>query len=94
MVEADPSSLLARTYESTSIPVNSYHHQAVKDLAPGLRVSGRSEDGLIEAVELPDRTFALGVQWHPEMMFEAHSEHLAPFRQLVTAALSRRLAVA
>jgi len=91
VVTANPDSTLARAYRSTEIKVNSYHHQAVKDLAPGLAVSGHAEDGLVESVELPDRTFVLGVQWHPEMMFREHPEHLEPFKQLVEAAISRKL---
>lgn len=91
-VTASTGSLLASAYESTRIHVNSYHHQAVKDLAGSLRASARAGDGLVEAVELPDRTFVLGVQWHPEMMFHKHPEHLAPFKHLVEAALARRLA--
>jgi gamma-glutamyl-gamma-aminobutyrate hydrolase PuuD len=47
-------------------PVSSRHHQAVKRLGRGLRVVSLSDDGLIEAVELPRRRFALGVQFHPE----------------------------
>jgi putative glutamine amidotransferase len=48
--------------------VNSWHHQAIKDLAPGLRVTARSRDGLIEAIESdnPDMPPIIGVQWHPE----------------------------
>jgi putative glutamine amidotransferase len=90
-VTAESDSLLAATYESTAIPVNSYHHQGIKDLAPALRVAGRAEDGLVEAVELPGKRFVLGVQWHPEMMFHEHSDHLAPFKYLVEAASARRL---
>ena len=93
-VSAESGSLLAFSYELNSIPVNSYHHQAVKNVAPGLTVSARSEDGLVEAVEMPGKSFVLGVQWHPEMMFEVHPEHLAPFKQLVIAAIARRLAYA
>lgn len=50
-----------------SLPVNSMHHQAIKDVAPGLVVSAVAPDGVVEAVEL-DRgdQFLLGVQWHPE----------------------------
>jgi putative glutamine amidotransferase len=45
----------------------SHHHQGVEALGEGLRVGARSpEDGLVEAIELPDRSFVLGVQWHPE----------------------------
>lgn len=47
--------------------VNSFHHQAVLDLGDGLIATGRADDGVIEAVEVPDAG-ALGVQWHPELM--------------------------
>ena len=43
-----------------------HHHQALARLAPGLRVTGRADDGTVEAVEAPGQAFALGVQWHPE----------------------------
>lgn len=46
--------------------VNSKHHQAVKTAAPGLLISARASDGIIEAVEHPEKRFVLGVQWHPE----------------------------
>ena len=47
--------------------MKSHHHQGVAELGEGLVVSGRAvEDGLAEAIELPDRNFALGVLWHPE----------------------------
>jgi putative glutamine amidotransferase len=46
--------------------VNSRHHQAVKQIAPGLIVSATAPDGVIEAVEDPSLRFCLGVQWHPE----------------------------
>lgn len=48
--------------------VNSYHHQAVKDLAEGFRVTARSDDGVIECIERIGDSFICGVQWHPEMM--------------------------
>ncbi|MCC6793050.1 MAG: gamma-glutamyl-gamma-aminobutyrate hydrolase family protein [Thermomicrobiales bacterium] len=91
-VVAEPGSLLSAAYGATEIPVNSYHHQAVKDVAPGLHASAASPDGLVESVEIPGKRFVLGVQWHPEMMFESDPLHLAPFRQLVEAAAARRLA--
>jgi putative glutamine amidotransferase len=46
--------------------VNSRHHQAVKDVAAGFRVSATAPDGVIEAIEDPDARFCIGVQWHPE----------------------------
>ncbi len=46
--------------------VSCHHHQALARLAPGLEVTGRAGDGTVEAVEVPGRAFAIGVQWHPE----------------------------
>jgi putative glutamine amidotransferase len=85
-------SLLADLYGNDTLGVNSFHHQAIKNLAPDLEIAARSEDGLVEAVCLPSQSFVLGVQWHPEMMFERHPEQLAPFKALVKAAQARRLA--
>jgi len=59
-------SLLHRITGRLSIPVNSAHHQAVKDLPASIIVNGRSADGVIEGLEDPARRFCLGVQWHPE----------------------------
>lgn len=50
--------------------VNSYHHQALKGIGKGLIASASSEDGIVEAVELPGEQFVVGVQWHPERMVE------------------------
>lgn len=64
------------------IRVNSTHHQAVED--PGaLRIVGRSPDGVVEAIEGQGPAFALGVQWHPELLDVAGQ---APFRMLIQAA--------
>ena len=65
-VRLDPASRLAQLIDETDIAVNSLHHQAVKTIAPLLRVTGKSEDGVIEAIESPERSFLIAVQWHPE----------------------------
>ena len=70
----DKDTLLAqlmreRLSDTDSCDVNSRHHQAVKDLAPGFRVSATAPDGVIEAIEDPNARFCLGVQWHPENFF-------------------------
>jgi putative glutamine amidotransferase len=65
-VRLDPDSRLAQLIDETDIQVNSLHHQAVKTIAPQLRVTGKSEDGVIEALESPQRRFLVAVQWHPE----------------------------
>lgn len=67
----DTDSLLAslmqeRLNDSDALAVNSRHHQAVKDVAPGFKVTATAPDGIIEAIEDPSAPFCLGVQWHPE----------------------------
>lgn len=61
---------LATVFSKQSLPVNSFHHQGIHMLGSSLRVSARAEDGLIEAIEHVDARFAIGVQWHPEKMFD------------------------
>jgi putative glutamine amidotransferase len=65
-VRLDPGSRLAQLIDETNIDVNSLHHQAVKTVAPQLKVTGTSEDGVIEALESDDRRFLIAIQWHPE----------------------------
>lgn len=55
---------------STSLRVNSFHHQAVNRVANDFVATAFSEDGVIEAIELPGDRYVLGVQWHPEMLFD------------------------
>jgi len=68
LVEDD--SMLAKIAGAGEMMVNSYHHQAIDRLAPGFRVTARSEDGVIEAIEptrdLAEKRFLLALQWHPE----------------------------
>ncbi len=59
-------SLLRRIAGTARVPVNSAHHQAVKDVAPGAVVDAVAPDGVIEGIEVPGRRFCIGVQWHPE----------------------------
>lgn len=83
------SGLLAEVYGAAEIGANSFHHQGVRDVGAGLVVTGTTPDGLVESVAMPDKAYVLGVQWHPEAMFEKRQEHEAPFRALVAAALKR-----
>jgi gamma-glutamyl-gamma-aminobutyrate hydrolase PuuD len=84
-VEVSPGTLLARIAGRPRGFVNSFHHQAVGRLAPGLRVAARSMDGVVEAVEGPG-AFCLGVQWHPERDGCDESLGRALFGELVRAA--------
>jgi len=68
------------------LDVNSRHHQAVNEPAPGLLVTACASDGLIEAFELPGHHFCVGVQWHPEN-FRAILEHRNIFESFISAAI-------
>lgn len=65
--------------------VNSYHHQAVKTLADGLKVMALSEDGLVEAAEVPNQRFAIAVQWHPEFSYENNEDSIKIIQAFVDA---------
>lgn len=68
--------------------VNSRHHQSVGRVGGSLEVSATSEDGVVEAIERPDATFCLGVQWHPENFWRT-GEFRPLFDSFVAAALQR-----
>jgi putative glutamine amidotransferase len=65
-VAIEPGTLLHRTVGSATMHVNSAHHQAVKDVGPGVRINARAPDGVVEGIEFPGKRFCLGVEWHPE----------------------------
>lgn len=70
-VEVVAGSKLGEVLGPGPLSVNSFHHQAIDRLGEGLSVSGRCPgDGVIEAVEMTDRSFVLGVQWHPESFWK------------------------
>lgn len=68
------------------ININSYHHQAVKEVADGYKVSALAKDGIIEAIESEKHDFIIGIQWHPELMFDRYPVFLKIFEGLVAAA--------
>ncbi|MBM3217533.1 MAG: gamma-glutamyl-gamma-aminobutyrate hydrolase family protein [Candidatus Rokubacteria bacterium] len=90
-VTIEPGTLLADLSRAEHLSVNSFHHQAIKDLGDGLKPVAWSEDKVIEAVELPGaRGFVLAVQWHPEELVEDDPASLRLFQALVDAARQRR----
>ncbi|HEX9400627.1 MAG TPA: gamma-glutamyl-gamma-aminobutyrate hydrolase family protein [Anaeromyxobacter sp.] len=85
-----PGTQLAALVGAGPLPVNSTHHQAVKGVGAGVLVAARAPDGVVEAIELPDLPFALGVQWHPEAVARHDVRHAALYRGLVQAARDAR----
>jgi putative glutamine amidotransferase len=87
-VEVDTGSEVAKIMETTELRVNSYHHQAIKDLAEPLVAVARATDGVIEAVESGDLSerWLVGVQWHAEAMRDVGPEHRNLFKAHVAAA--------
>ena len=65
-VQLEAGSLAARVVGGETTEVKSAHHQGVEEIGEGVVVTGHADDGVVEALELPDRTFAVGVLWHPE----------------------------
>ena len=92
-VTVSPASTLARLVGVDRLPVNSFHHQAVKVLAPDLVAVAISDDGVVEAVEHRFRPDVIGVQWHPELMARTSERQAALFANLVRDATTATLVV-
>lgn len=87
LVEIQEGSTLYNIIGEKTFPVNSFHHQAVHEAGPHLRVVARSQDGVIEAVESNEEKSILGVQWHPECFVLNQDDSMMPiFRWLVDEA--------
>jgi len=82
-----PGTRLRNILGQERVAVNSFHHQAVKKLGQGLVLSARGcDDGVIEGMEMPDRRFMIGVQWHPESFWDRPQGFQPLFQALVNAA--------
>ena len=84
-VRLAPGSRVAQALGTAALSPNSFHHQGIRDLAPGLAATGWTADGLVEAVETEGDGWLLGVQWHPE---EMHADAAAPERGLFAALIA------
>ncbi len=89
-VSIKPGSLLHTIFKEERIWVNSFNHQAVKDLGKGFEVTMEADDGLIEGIEIPGNRFVAAVQWHPEMLIDKYDYYLGLFEAFIEAS-SRRL---
>ncbi|MFO7705236.1 MAG: gamma-glutamyl-gamma-aminobutyrate hydrolase family protein [Halopseudomonas sp.] len=84
-LNVQPDTRLWRLLLADSCRINSLHNQAIDRVGDGLVVSGRDLDGIVQAVEDPDKAFVLGVQWHPEFLLLLRRQRLL-FQALVQAA--------
>ena len=89
-VQVERESLLAGVMGVTKLSTSSGHHQAVKDVADGLRVVAVATDGIVEALEMPGHAWLVAVQWHPEVTAAHDSSQQALFNALVAKAGERQ----
>jgi len=85
-VTVEPNSCLNGLLQSTVADVNSWHHQSIKRVGTDLRVVATAPDQVVEAIEIPGHRFALGVQWHPEWLYDRQPEMARLFTGLIDAA--------
>ena len=88
-VSIEPGTRLSEIVGSSELPTNSYHHQSVKEVAPGFIVNARTPDGVIEGIESSMGTFIMGVQWHPEVTLDADTASLKIFEAFMDAVKKR-----
>lgn len=80
-----PGTKLAEIFQTEELSVNSFHHQAVAQVGPGFVVSAHAADGVIEAIESQIHRFVIGVQWHPEGMWNQTDNYDALFAAFMQA---------
>lgn len=85
LVDIVPGSPLSEILGKKDIEVNSIHHQAVRDVAPSLKIMATTEQGMVEGLYLPGKKYVLGIQWHPEYMYQTDENSQKIFRSLVEA---------
>ena len=83
-VKVEKGTLLYKICGTDALEVNSAHHQAAREVGPGIKINATAEDGVIEGIEDPRHRFVLGVQWHPEFSICKGDEKI--FRAFVEAA--------
>lgn len=89
-IDVKDGTLLADCVGKGQLMVNSTHHQAVKTVGPKLVISAVAPDGVVEAIESKGHPFAVGVQWHPELLLESIPLHLGLYRAFVSRARESR----
>jgi len=85
-VAVTPGTMLSRIVGTTRLDVNSRHKEALVEASAQIVTSAQAEDGVIEAIEIPSRRFAVGVQWHPELLAAQDQPSRLLFAAFVEAA--------
>ena len=86
-VDVKDKTILANIIGAGIHGVNSYHHQAIKELADGLEAMAISEDGLVESIEIKNQKFAIAVQWHPEFSYDSSEDSKKIMQAFVDACM-------
>ena len=85
LVQLETGSLLSGIFRQHELEVNSLHHQGIKDIGKKFRVSARAPDGIIEGIEMIDKTWIVGVQWHPEELINDNRNMKNLFKAFISA---------
>lgn len=91
-LKIEPTSRLATILQTCSLGTNSHHHQAIKEPGHNCIITAHAEDGIIEAIELPEAYYAIGVQSHPESLGDAVPVWQRLFASFVQASANRNAA--
>lgn len=89
-IKVEEGTKLHNIFKKDTLSVNSFHHQIIKNLGQGLKLSAQAPDGVVEAFEDPNYRFLLGVQFHPEMLHRVKDEMQGLFNELVKEAGEKR----
>ncbi len=82
-ITIESNSKIFNIYNMKRISVNSFHHQSISIVSKEFIISAKSDDNIIEAIEHKYNKFCIGVQWHPETMFERYSNQLELFKAFI-----------
>lgn len=85
-INIENDSILYRMFKQEKINVNSIHHQAVKETGEGVEICAKANDGIIECIAVKNKKFALGIQWHPEMLLDKYNSMLCIFEEFINSA--------
>lgn len=84
-IDIEKGNKLFDIFNEEKIMVNSFHHQSIKNVSHEFKITARSCDGIIEAIESKNKKFVIGVQWHPETLVMNYPEFIKLFKEFINA---------